>query len=71
MTNLTIGGLDVTFDHARELAQTYMNGPGLWSYPVYDRYRGNADPDTVGPQDALANWAPERGAEGVADPVHL
>lgn len=54
MTILTIGGIEVTVEDARKLAVTYLHGPGLWSYPVYDRYVGNGDPDTVGPQDALA-----------------
>lgn len=52
--NLTIGGLNVSVEHAKELAGEYMNQPGRWSYPAYDSYPGNGDPDTIGPQDVLA-----------------
>lgn len=51
---LTLGGLDVSVEHAKELAWTYMNETGNWSYPAYDSYPGNGDPDSVGPQDVLA-----------------
>lgn len=54
MKNLTIGGLKVSVGHAKELAGEYMNQPGRWSYPAYDSYPGNGDPDTIGPQDVLA-----------------
>jgi hypothetical protein len=52
--NLAIGGLDVSVENAKKLARQYMHGPGIWSYPAYDRYPGNGDPDSVGPQDFLA-----------------
>lgn len=54
MKNLTIGGLKVSVEPAKELAGEHMNQPGRWSYPVYDSYLGNGDPDTIGPQDVLA-----------------
>ncbi|WAH97590.1 DUF6308 family protein [Arthrobacter sp. MMS18-M83] len=51
---LIVGGLEVSVEHAKELACGYMNQPGQWSYPAYDSYPGNGDRDSVGPQDALA-----------------
>jgi hypothetical protein len=51
---LILGGLEVSLEHARELAWEYMNQNGAWSYPAYDSYSGNGDPNSVGPQDALA-----------------
>lgn len=51
---LIVGGLEVSVEHAKELAWEYMNQPGQWSYPAYDSYPGNGDRDSVGPQDALA-----------------
>lgn len=51
---LIVGGLDVSVQHAKELAWEYMNQPGQWSYPAYDSYPGNGDRNSVGPQDALA-----------------
>lgn len=51
---LSIGGLEVSVEHAMGLARTYMNEYGKWSYPAYDSYPGNGDPDSVGPQDTAA-----------------
>lgn len=51
---ITIGGLTTEVDHATTLAHEYMNQYGNWSYPAYDSYEGNGDPDTVGPPDTLA-----------------
>lgn len=51
---LILGGLKVTVEHAKELAWEYMNQYGEWSYPAYDSYGGNGDPNSVGPQDGLA-----------------
>lgn len=51
---LIVGGLEVSVEHAKDLAKPYMQGPGTWSYPAYDSYPGNGDPNTVGPQDVLA-----------------
>lgn len=51
---LTIGGMEVGVEQARDLARTYMNEYGKWSYPAYDGYPGNGDPDSVGPQDTAA-----------------
>jgi hypothetical protein len=51
---LTLGGLEVSVEQAKDLAGEYMNQHGRWSYPAYDSYPGNGDPDSVGPQDALA-----------------
>lgn len=51
---LTIGGLEISVKDARELACEYMNDYGNWSYPAYDSYPGNGDPNSLGPQDAAA-----------------
>lgn len=51
---ITVGGLHTDIKHATTLAREYMNQYGAWSYPVYDSYQGNGDPDSVGPEDTLA-----------------
>jgi hypothetical protein len=51
---ITVGGVHTDIEHATILAREYMNQYGKWSYPAYDGYPGNGDPDTVGPPDILA-----------------
>ncbi len=51
---LTLGGVDVSVEHAKELAWTYMNETGNWSYPAYDALPGNCDPEPLPAAGAAA-----------------
>lgn len=48
---ITVGGMVTHLEHATTLARDYLTQYGNWSYPAYDAYPGNGDPDTVGPPD--------------------
>jgi hypothetical protein len=51
---ITVGGLETSVEHAKELAWEYLNQYGAWSYPAYDNYKGNGETHTLGPEDTLA-----------------
>lgn len=51
---ITVGGIDEDVEHATILAREYLTQYGKWSYPAYDGYAGNGDPNKVELQDTLA-----------------